>query len=82
MEQEMQTAFQRSLDAMDPKIKDLLDINDIELSCVGGKHFTRIGDKIHDGISPNEVLNALKASKHCPLDLDEEAVLQAVEALV
>lgn len=75
--------FNKRLNEMDPQVKELLDINNIRLSITNdGQLVTVVGDKVTDGISPNEVLMALKASKHCPMDLDEEAVLNAVEGLL
>lgn len=82
LEQMAGQLFEEKKANMNPKVRDLLEINGIELFYANGQPATRVGDKVHNGINPNEVLNALKASKHCPLDLDEESVLKAVGELV
>ena len=75
--------FAGKLANMNQKVKDLLDINGIELACSeDGKLYTRVGDKVVEGISPNAVLLALKASKHCPVDLDDAMVINAVESVI
>jgi len=75
--------FAEKLANMNQKVKDLLDINRIYLACSkDGKLYTHIGDKVVEGISPNAVLLALKASKHCPVDLDEAMVINAVESVI
>lgn len=67
---------------LDAKTKTLLDINNISVFVENGQMFTRIGDKISIGISPAEVLSALKASKHCPMDLDEDKFLNDIGGLL
>jgi len=75
--------FNKKLRKMNPRVKELMDINNIRLSITNdGQLVTIIGDKVTDGIYPNEVLMAIKASKHCPIDLDEEAVLNAIEGVL
>lgn len=74
--------FQSKYENLDSKVKDLLDINNISVFNEDGQLFTRIGDKVSTGISPTEVLAALKASKHCPLDLDEQWFLDEIGGLL
>lgn len=75
--------FNAKLDRMDTKIKDLLDINGIVLACnPNGQLVTVVGEKVIEGISPNSILMALKNSKHCPIDLDEQEVLNAIEGVI
>ena len=74
--------FAEKYENLDAKTKTLLDINNINIFVENGQMFTRIGDKISAGISPAEVLSALKASKHCPMDLDEEKFLNDIGGLL
>ena len=74
--------FQKKWEDMDAEVRDLLLINNIDLFTQNGQLFTRVGDKIRAGIAPNEVLSLLKESKHCPMDLDEQKVLNAIEGLL
>ena len=74
--------FNSKLDKMDQKVKDLLAINNIVLACDNGQLCTYFGDDRADGISPVTILNTLKNSKHVPIDLDEEKVLNEIEGLL
>ena len=74
--------FQEKYNRLDARAKDLLDINNISVFNEDGQLFTRIGEKVSTGISPAEILAALKASKHCPLDLDEQWFLGEIGGLL
>lgn len=80
--EDLDKQFYDKYDKMDSRVKDLLDINGIRLQSVDGALITSHGNKTTQGIFPNEVLSLLKASKHCPLDLDETKVLMEVESLL
>ena len=75
-------AFNAKLNRMDPKISDLLAINSIDLVYIDGKLYTRTPTKVHEGIYPPMVLDILKNSKHCPIDLDEEKFLNDIDSLL
>lgn len=75
-------AFMKKLDNMDSKVKDLLELNGIVLMFVDGKLYTQVGEKITEGIQPQEVLKLLKASKHYPIDMKDEVVLNAIEGVI
>lgn len=86
-QEEMQLAadrqvFMNKLEKMDQKVKDLLELNHIALLFVDGKLYTQVGEKIIEGIQPQEVLKFLKASKHYPIDLKDETVLNAIEGVI
>lgn len=74
--------FREAMDAMDRRVFDLLEINGIRLMCVDGKLYTKIEDKVSEGIDPKNVLNALKNSRHYPIDMDDNFVLEAIESLL
>lgn len=78
----IQESFDQHLEQMDQKVKDLLEINNIELMYMDGRYYTKVGEKVHEGIDPNHVLQVLKASKHYPLDMDDSVVLNAIESIV
>lgn len=75
-------AFADRLDKMDPKVKDLLELNHIVLMFVDGKLYTKVGEKVIEGIQPQEVLNLLKASKHYPIDMKDDVVINAIEGVI
>lgn len=74
--------FYEKMSEMDQKVKDLLEINNIMLICDNGKFFTSYDGKVTEGISPMNVLNLLRSSKHCPTDLDEKAFLSEIESVL
>lgn len=74
--------FTSKYEKLDEKAKTLLDINNISIFNEDGQLYTRIGDKVSVGVSPGEVLAALKVSTHCPMDLDEQWFLSQIEALL
>lgn len=75
--------FNEKLSRMDDYVKTLLDINGIMLLCNSeGQFETIVGDRRLAGIAPNEILMAIKNSKHCPMDLNEQKVLNEIEALL
>ena len=81
-ELEIEEKFNKKMVDMDQYVKDLLDINGIKLLCQGGKLFTSYGSKVFEGISPNQVIQLIKGSKHCPIDLDETKVVNAIEGII
>ena len=74
--------FEQKLADMDSKVKDLLELNSIELMCVDGKLYIKVGDKVLEGISPNEVLKLLKGSKHYPIDMKDEKITNAIDGVL
>lgn len=75
-------SFNSRYAALDEYVKDLLEVNDIHLNCIDSIYSTMHGKDIIDGISPTVVLALIKDSKHCPIDLDEEKVLDEISKLV
>ena len=82
VEATLDARFNEKYSALDPKIKDLLEINGIELMSQNGKLFTIIGGKVSEGILPSKVAHALITSKHCPLSLSVEEITAKLETLV
>lgn len=74
--------FIEALDAMDQRVKDLLEINNIQLIMIEGAYYTNINGKTIEGISARDILDALKKSKHYPVDMADETVLNAIEGVV
>lgn len=74
--------FNRKVEMMDKKVKDLLDINNIRVTCENGDLVTYFGEEKSAGIIPSAIVNTLKNSKHVPIDLDEEKVFKEIGSLL
>lgn len=74
--------FVDKMNNMDPKVRDLLDLNDIQLMFVDGKLYTQHNGKVSEGISPQDVLKKLKSSDHYPIDMPDDTVLNAIESII
>lgn len=75
-------AFTDKINNMDQKVKDLLDLNDIQLMFVDGKLYTQQNGKVSEGIDPQDVLKKLKSSDHYPIDMPDDTVLNAIESII
>lgn len=75
-------AFMEKLEKMDSKVKELLELNGIELMFVDGKLYTKANDKVSEGINPQDVLKKLKSSDHYPIDMPDETVINAIESII
>lgn len=60
--------------------KDLLDVNKIALICQDNRLFISSNGEKQDGFSTFSILNIIKTSDHCPHDLDENRVVDQLEA--
>lgn len=74
--------FKRRYNGLSERLRDFLEINDIELGVRNGMLYSRFGDEMTDGINPLEVLNHLKNSQHVPLNLKDEDILLELEGLI
>ena len=63
---------------LDSKLKDLLEINQINLA-YDDSHFTVEHDGKTTELSPFRVVSLLVGSKHCPIDLDEQWVMNEIQ---
>lgn len=77
-----QERFARAIENMDGRVRDLLDINNIELVFVDGLFYTNVNGKTEEGINAYHILDLLKKSKHYPVDMDDATVINAIEGLV
>lgn len=67
-----ETAFVTAYAALDPHVRDLLEINQVGFGFEKGRPYTYFGEeKIEGFMSPTTVLARLKNSGHLPIDLDE-----------
>lgn len=80
--EEADKKFERCYANLSQKTKDLLEINGIHLGCKHGQLFTVFQNKRIEGILPTAVLDMLKQSEHCPIDLDSTAFLNEIEGLL
>ena len=74
----------KKLAELDPYLKDLLEINNISIQCddLGRLSVSCGSDGKTVGFLPILVLNLLRNSKHVPIDLDEEKILNELEKLL
>lgn len=80
--EDISAAFSAKLSDMDKYVYDLLDINGILLYVNAGEMYTEQSGVAEKGISAARVLELLKKSQHCPIDLNEELVLSEIEKLL
>lgn len=74
--------FEQHLANMDSKVRDLLEVNNIELLLVDGLYYTKHDGKLTEGIDAQHVLELLKNSKHYPIGMKDETVINAIEGVV
>lgn len=69
--------FARGYAGLDQRLRDLLEINGITLA-YNDTGFTVEHDGKTTELSPFRVMSLLVASKHCPIDLDEQWVMDQI----
>ena len=77
-----QERFSKAIENMDERVRDLLEINNIELIFVDGLFYTNVNGKTEEGINAYHILDLLKKSKHYPVDMEDATVVNAIEGLV